>query len=127
MSFKNIMKTIGIAGIVAIAGIGAAHALGEAGGPTATGICGLITQMGGVFKTLRTMAFIGAAFCIAGWAWGYISAGSIGEKGAWGPELKTKGVALIVGFVLLFGVGVLLSFLMGKNGACSSQISAAFQ
>jgi len=128
MSFKKIFKTFAFAGIIAAVGVVAAHAanLGDAGGPTAAGICGLISQMGTVFKTLRTLAFIGAAFCIAGWAWGYISAGSIGDKGAWAPELKTKGVALIVGFILLFGVGVLLQFLLGNNGMCAAEIGRAF-
>ena len=38
-------------------------------------ICLLLNDLKGVFNMLRTFAFIGAAFMIAGWAWGYISKG----------------------------------------------------
>ncbi|MCL2338441.1 MAG: hypothetical protein FWC51_00625 [Proteobacteria bacterium] len=123
MSFNKIAKTIALAGIIAVAGIASAHADTLA---SSVNICGLVAQMGGVFKTLRVLAFVGAAFSIAGWAWGYISSGSIGEKGKSMEEVKNKGTALIVGFVLLFGVGLLLSFLMSNNGMCAGEFKTAF-
>lgn len=76
-----------------------------------TGLCALIAQMHGVFKTLRTLAFVGAAFVIAGWAWGFISKGEVKKD-----DLKDKGIGMMVGFVLLFGIGVVLSFLVSQAG-----------
>ena len=68
--------------------------------------CVLIGGMQGVFRTLRTLAFVGAAFMIAGWAWGYISSGKAELK-----DVKDKGIGLLVGFALLFGIGIVLQFL----------------
>ncbi len=85
------------------------------------GLCQLITQMYDVFKTLRTLAFVGAAFVIAGWAWGYISSGKVELK-----DLQGKGVGMLVGFVLLFGIGVVLSFFLSESTlqsiGCQQQI-----
>lgn len=81
-------------------------------------ICGLITQMSSLFKTLRTLAFIGAAFIIAGWAWGYISSG----KGIDIKDVKDKGIGMLVGFLLLFMVGVILSVFMADNGPCKEAL-----
>ena len=75
-------------------------------------ICKSLEELHGVFELLRTMAFIGAAFYIAGWAWGYISGGKAEMS-----DIKTKGQGLLVGFSLLFMVGVLLSFVMSATGA----------
>ena len=75
-------------------------------------MCNAIKELGTVFNLLRTMAFIGAAFYIAGWAWGYISKGE-----AKMDDIKTKGQGLLVGFALLFMVGVLLTFIMSATGA----------
>ena len=110
MSLKTIFKTFVVTGLIATAGMAAAHA---AGGPSEGSVCMLINQMGTVFRTLRTLAFVGAAFCIAGWAWGFIA-----EKPGEGvlDNLKKKGIALLVGFTLLFGVGVILQFLVGTGG-----------
>ena len=76
------------------------------------GMCLALQQLHGVFNLLRTMAFIGSAFYIAGWAWGYISKGE-----AKMDDIKTKGQGLLVGFSLLFLIGVLLSFIMSATGA----------
>lgn len=85
------------------------------------GLCQLITQMYDVFKTLRTLAFVGAAFVIAGWAWGYISKGEVKKE-----DLKDKGIGMLVGFVLLFGIGVVLSFFLSESTlqsiGCQQQI-----
>lgn len=77
-------------------------------------ICELVGKMGSLFGTLRTLAFIGAAFIIASWAWGYISSGKIELK-----DVKEKGVGMLVGFILLFSVGVIISVFMPGNGVCA--------
>ena len=81
----------------------------------ADGLCGIINEMYNVFKILRTLAFVGAAFIIAGWAWGYISAG----KGVDMEDLKKKGTGMLVGFVLLFGIGVVLQFFIFSDTGLS--------
>lgn len=75
-------------------------------------MCEALKSLHKVFDLLRTMAFIGAAFYIAGWAWKYISDGKAEMK-----DIKDKGQGLLVGFSLLFLVGVLLSFIMSATGA----------
>ncbi len=112
---KKLLKKFGFAGVAVLAGATAAMAAAApaAGGLNANGICGIIGQMYDVFKILRTLAFVGAAFIIAGWAWGYISSG----KGVDMEDLRKKGTGMLVGFVLLFGIGVVLQvFLFTNNG-----------
>ena len=112
---KKLLKKFGFAGVAVLAGATAAMAAAApaAGGLNANGICGIIGQMYDVFKILRTLAFVGAAFIIAGWAWGYISSG----KGVDMEELRKRGTGMLVGFVLLFGIGVVLQvFLFTNNG-----------
>ena len=110
---KNILKKIGLAGVVVLAAGGAAMAAGAAGGVgvNESGLCALIGQMYGVFKILRTLAFVGAAFIIAGWAWGYISKGEVKMD-----DLRKKGTGMLVGFVLLFGIGMVLQFFLSSAG-----------
>ena len=74
-------------------------------------MCLFMKDLRGVFNMLRTFAFIGAAFMIAGWAWGYISSGKAEIK-----DLKDKGTGLLVGFILLFSVGLILQFLVSATG-----------
>lgn len=74
-------------------------------------ICLLLNDLKGVFNMLRTFCFIGAAFMIAGWAWGYISKGE-----AKLDDLKSKGTGLLIGFILLFSVGLILQFLLSASG-----------
>lgn len=74
-------------------------------------ICMLLNDMKGVFNMLRTFCFIGAAFMIAGWAWDFISKGKAEMK-----DLKEKGTGLLVGFILLFSVGLILQFLLSASG-----------
>lgn len=74
-------------------------------------LCELIAQMHDVFKTLRTLAFVGAAFVIAGWAWGFISKGEVKKD-----DLKDKGIGMMIGFVLLFCIGLVLSFFISQTG-----------
>ena len=110
---KNIFKKLGFAGIATLAGASVALAATPSGGLDTSGLCGIITQMYDVFKILRTLAFVGAAFIIAGWAWGYISKPADMKL----EDLKTKGTGMLVGFVLLFGIGVVLQFFVfSKSG-----------
>lgn len=73
--------------------------------------CPLIRELGGVIKVLRTLAFLGAAFILMDWAWGYIKAGDVKKD-----DLKDKGIAMFVGFFLLFGVGWVLQFVGSTAG-----------
>jgi hypothetical protein len=57
------------------------------------------------------LAFIGAAFIIAAWAWDFISAGKVEMK-----DIKTKGIGMFVGFALLFTIGILVNFLLSAAG-----------
>ena len=109
---KKLLQKFGVAGIVVLAGGAAALANGAAGvGVDQSGLCALIGQMQGVFKILRTLAFVGAAFIIAGWAWGYISSGKFEME-----DLRKKGTGMLVGFVLLFGIGIVLQFFLSSTG-----------
>ncbi len=86
--------------------MGGAMAAGAAGDP-----CALIAGMQGIFRTLRTLAFAGAAFFIAQWAWGFIQKGEVKME-----DVQNKGTGLLVGFSLLFGIGMVLQFLPGISG-----------
>ncbi|MBN1325350.1 MAG: hypothetical protein JW974_03990 [Alphaproteobacteria bacterium] len=101
------MKKLLFSLIAVFAGVGVASAAGASADP-----CILIASMQGVFKTLRTLAFVGAGFMIAAWGWGYIKDG----KGVDMEDLRKKGTGLLVGFTLLFGIGVVLQFLPGISG-----------
>ena len=88
------------------------------------GLCNLVKELGGLLGMLRTLAFIGAGFTIAGWAWKYISSGSVKLE-----DVQKQGIGLLVGFVLLFGIGTVLSFLMsaaapGGSLNCAAQFQA---
>ena len=88
------------------------------------GLCDLIVKLGGLLTTLRTLAFIGAGFYIAQWAWGFIKAGDVKIE-----DVKDKGVGVLVGFVLLFSIGAVLGFLIsaaGPDGAldCARELGA---
>lgn len=74
-------------------------------------ICDLITNLGGLLKVIRIMAFIGAGFIIAQWAWGFIQKGDVGMD-----DVKNKGAGMLVGFTLLFMIGAVLTFLMSTAG-----------
>ncbi len=86
-----------------------------------SGICNLIQQLQGVFKTLRTLAFVGAGFILAKYGWEAIATGKIGGKGSIADGLKEIGVPMIVGFALLFSIGILLGFFTnGNNFGCDA-------
>lgn len=69
-------------------------------------LCELLKQFKGVISVLRVLAFVGAAFVMMEWAWGFIQKGEVKKD-----DLKDKGIGLLVGFVLLFGVGMFLGLL----------------
>ncbi|MDR1027647.1 MAG: hypothetical protein LBL46_04495 [Rickettsiales bacterium] len=102
------LKTIAFAGFAALFGGFAAQAADTGN------ICGLIAELGNVFKTLRILCFAGAAFVIMAWAWGFIKDG----KYDFDKDIKGKGLAMLIGFILLFGVGLLLSYLP-EAGNCA--------
>lgn len=81
-----------------------------------TDMCELIKSLQNVFHILRVAAFIGAAFFIAGWAWTYISKAGDDKAGFSIEDIKKKGTGLLVGFSLLFLIGVVLSFVMSAAG-----------
>ena len=75
-------------------------------------ICILVGELGDLLKTLRTLAFIGAGFLMAQWAWEFITKpGDVKLE-----KFKEKGVGMLVGFVLLFSIGTVITFLMGAAG-----------
>jgi len=89
-------------------------------GNTTHSICGLLDQFKTVFRILRILCFGGAAFIIMGWAWTFMTSGEakLNEDG------KKKGVAMLVAFLLLFGVGVLLTYLPSlAAGVCTNVIT----
>lgn len=79
-------------------------------------LCKLAAQFGGIFSTLRLLAFVGAGFIIAQWAWGYIS--KPGDLKL--DDVKTKGVGMLVGFIMLFAIGAILSAFLSMAGADGS-------
>jgi hypothetical protein len=74
--------------------------------------------MQGVFKTLRILAFMGAGFVLANLAWDLIKGGD--GKTTVTETLKTKGIPMLVGFVLLFSIGIGINFLMNGQLVCCS-------
>lgn len=93
------------------------------------GLCALITSLQGIFQWLRILAFVGAGFFIATWAWEYISAPKDGKDLI--GDIKKKGTGMLVGFLLLFMIGVILSAVINMAGAggllgCAEEVLAAW-
>lgn len=109
---KEQMKVIGFAALCALFVVTGASAASGTETLSSDNLCKLIEKFKDIFKILRTVAFVGAAFMIAKWAWGYIEAGKIDSMG----ELKSKGLALLIGSILLFGIGALLTVLTSAAG-----------
>ncbi len=81
-------------------------------------MCDMIKELQDVFKILRTLAFLGAAFILAKYGWEAISTGKVGGKDLI-EGVKTTGISMIVGFALLFVIGVILSVLIdGRITGC---------
>ena len=110
----RLLNIFGLSGVFAIL-ISAGFA--QVPGPLVDfgGLCALVEQFGNVFRMLRTLAFAGAAFVVAGWAWGYISGGGA-KDGKWLEDAKGKGLGMLIGFGLLASVGLLLTLLPGAAG-----------
>ena len=108
---KKQLKVVGFAALCAFMVVSSASA---EGGLSDAGLCVLIEKFKDIFKILRTLAFIGAGWLIATWAWKYIT-----EAKAIDPmkEVKEKGISMIVGFVLLFGSGTVLQIISSATGA----------
>lgn len=90
---------------------------------TDSGLCDLITKLKSVFGTLRTLAFVGAGFILAKYAWEAITTGKINSKDNMVEGVKTVGVPMIIGFVLLFSIGIVLSALLsGRIVDCANEL-----
>ncbi len=94
------------------------------------GLCDLIAKLQGIFKILRILAFVGAGFFIATWAWEYISKPQKDSASLIG-DIKSKGTSMLVGFLLLFMIGVVLSAVIsmaGPDGAlgCVEQLTTGW-
>lgn len=74
--------------------------------------CELINKIGGILYYLRIAAFVGAAFYVASWAWELI----VKADGKIMDAVKSKGLSLLVGFLLLMMVGAIISFVMSMSG-----------
>lgn len=105
---KKLMKRLNFAIIAGMASIAPAMAA-----DANDGLCKLAESFGDIFSVLRTLAFIGAGVIIAGWAWGYISGGKAVDVV---KEVKEKGVAMLIGFILLFSIGVVLEIFLSMAG-----------
>ena len=91
---------------------------------TTNGLCDLITKLKGVFGTLRTLAFVGAGFILAKYAWEAITSGKINQKDNMVEGVKSVGVPMIIGFTLLFSIGVVLSALLsGRLVGCANELT----
>ncbi len=90
------------------------------------GLCELITEMQSVFKIIRTFAFVGAGFILAKYAWEAISDKKIAGKDDMVTGIKTVGIPMIIGFVLLFGIGTVLQLFTSVSGmeliGCDKQL-----
>ena len=76
-------------------------------------LCALLSNFSGVIGTIRTLAFVGAAFMIMEWAWNFIKDP---DKEATKDKIKDKGIGLLLGFGLLLGVAFLLQFVSSAAG-----------
>ena len=109
---KKQLKVIGFAALAAFVAVSGASAA-TTGLVDETGLCKLIDEFKGIFGLLRTLAFIGAGFIIAKWGWEYISKTQDLKL----DDVQKKGISMLVGFILLFGIGTFLQLLGSATGA----------
>jgi hypothetical protein len=107
---KKLFDKVRFYSILAVMALTSSSAFADESGAE-TAICNLLTKLAPLFKVLSILAFVGAGFIIAGWAWGFISAGKVTVD-----DIKGKGIGMLVGFVLLFAIGALLQFLINSTG-----------
>jgi len=81
-------------------------------------LCALIQELKGVFNVLRILAFVGAAFVLASIGWEAI----IKKEYKWAETGKQHLTAMIIGFALLFSVGVILQFLTSGRAGCAGGV-----
>lgn len=113
MKIKEIyMKKVGFALLSMLVVVPAMAATTAASPDLSQTVCELMAQFGSVFNILRILAFVGAGFTIAGWAYGWISKG----EGVKTDDLQKKGIGLLVGFAVLFGLGAIISAFMSMAG-----------
>ena len=106
---KKLMKKLNFAIIGVMASVSSSMAAGGA----RDALCMLAEKFGDIFSIIQTLAFVGAGITIAGWAWGYISGGKAIDPT---KEVKEKGIPMLIGFILLFGIGTVLSIFMTMTG-----------
>lgn len=91
-----------------------------------SGMCELIAEMQDIFKLIRTLAFVGAGFMLAKYAWEAISTGKLNGEADLVKGAQKTGVPMLVGLILLFAIGTILQVLSSATGAelmgCSDQI-----
>ena len=110
MKAVKFLKFFAVAGLVVLLTAKGAYAAFDT-----SGLCTLITEMQKVFKLLRTVAFVGAAFILVKWAWDLISTGKLGGKDKITEGLAAVGLPMIIGFLILFSIGIILTFLLSGN------------
>ena len=103
---KKLMKKLNFA-VVGLMASGSAAMAMDSGVKDA--LCKMGSEFGKIFSILQILAFVGAGITIAGWAWGYISGGKAVDVV---KEVKEKGVSMLIGFFLLFGIGTVLSIFL---------------
>lgn len=109
---KNLLKKFGFGAMAVILAAGAAHAADM------NGVCDLIVELKSVFSILKILAFAGAAFVIASIGWDAI----VAKKYEWSKDGKQHLIAMIIGFALLFSVGILLEFLTNNKAGCAGGV-----
>ena len=91
-----------------------------------SGMCELIAEMQDIFKLIRTLAFVGAGFLLAKYAWEAISTGKLNGEADLVKGAQKTGVPMLVGLILLFAIGTILQVLSSATGAelmgCSTEI-----
>lgn len=90
------------------------------------GMCDLIAEMQDIFKLIRTLAFVGAGFILAKYAWEAISTGKLNGEADLVKGAQKTGLPMLVGLILLFTIGTILQVLSSATGAeligCSAEI-----
>ena len=81
-----------------------------------SGMCKLIAEMQGIFKLIRTLAFVGAGFLLAKYAWEAISTGKLNGEADLVKGAQKTGVPMLVGLILLFAIGTILQVLSSATG-----------
>ena len=81
------------------------------------GLCKLIAEMQSIFKILRTLAFVGAGFILAKYAWEAISTGKLNGEAELIKGAQKTGIPMLVGLILLCAIGTVLQGLGSASGA----------